>query len=305
MASSEKDLVRLAQGAALVLARLVELRPVTTGGRSPAAAAAAHERWSNATAARQIRTNHRETFPSEPSERVPVGAEARHAPAGAWQRVEAPHTLAPGVHSLPEHESVGHLDEAGLSSSAAAAARDATQTRTGAEAAVKTASAPTSSAHAAEFSAAAESGARSAGVAAETRAAAPDAHTSAPPPPDHAQRPYDSANAGEAKSSGRVGGTRHVSKVPSGQLERVARFTSLGFGMAFGAVGSMVGSAVSGTFGANGGIKGALLSAGNSDRWDLSSASVGLADYSQADMLGVWYKPVNCGAEKSLVSPNW
>jgi len=35
-----------------------------------------------------------------------------------------------------------------------------------------------------------------------------------------------------------------------------------------------------------------------------SSASVGLADHPQVDMLGVWRKPVNFGGEKSSVSPN-
>jgi len=265
MSSSEKDLVRLAQGAALVLARFVELRPVSTGGRGSAAAAAAHERWSNATST-QIRTNHRETFPSEPAKRVPFDVEVRHTSEGAVQRVEVPHTLATAVHSVPEHPAAVHLDDARLSSSAAA--RYATQSRTGAEAAVNTTSVPSSSTHAAEFSAAAESQASSEGVAAETQAVAPDAHSGTPPPPEQAQNPYDSANAGEAKNSGKVGGARHVSKVPSGQLERVARFTSLGFGMAFGAVGSMLGSAVSGKYGENGGFKGAFLSAGNSDRWD-------------------------------------
>ena len=36
-----------------------------------------------------------------------------------------------------------------------------------------------------------------------------------------------------------------------------------------------------------------------------SSASLGLTDYSQVDMLGVRYKSVSVGAEKSPVSPNW
>ena len=36
-----------------------------------------------------------------------------------------------------------------------------------------------------------------------------------------------------------------------------------------------------------------------------SSASVGLADYSQVDKLGVWYKSVSFRADKSRGPPNW
>ena len=36
-----------------------------------------------------------------------------------------------------------------------------------------------------------------------------------------------------------------------------------------------------------------------------SSASLLFTDYSQVDMLRVWYKSVNFGAKKSLDSPNW
>lgn len=44
----EKDLARLAQGAALVVARLAELRPLSTSGDSPTAATNAYTRWANA-----------------------------------------------------------------------------------------------------------------------------------------------------------------------------------------------------------------------------------------------------------------
>ena len=92
--------------------------------------------------------------------------------------------------------------------------------------------------------------------------AVPGAQRSAAEDEESAARGAGGASAPSAK--------RNVSRVPSGQLERVARFTSLGVGMAFGAVGSIIGSAVTGTFSARGGLKGALLSERNSDRLTLA-----------------------------------
>ena len=68
--------------------------------------------------------------------------------------------------------------------------------------------------------------------------AVPGAQRSAAEDEESAARGAGGASAPSAK--------RNVSRVPSGQLERVARFTSLGVGMAFGAVGSIIGSAVTG-----------------------------------------------------------
>ena len=98
---SEKDLVRLIQGAALVLSRFAELRPVSTGGRSTAAATAAHQRWSNATLSGQRRARKRESFPTKPIADSSHLAETACPRPAAWQRVAAPRAPMHGVLPSP------------------------------------------------------------------------------------------------------------------------------------------------------------------------------------------------------------
>jgi aarF domain-containing kinase len=52
-------------------------------------------------------------------------------------------------------------------------------------------------------------------------------------------------------------------------VERMARFTSLGFGIAMGTVGSLVSNTVRGTLQSSGGLKGSVLSEANSERLTL------------------------------------
>ncbi|EKX50328.1 hypothetical protein GUITHDRAFT_135474 [Guillardia theta CCMP2712] len=76
--------------------------------------------------------------------------------------------------------------------------------------------------------------------------------------------------AAEARREAERQERRRSSHVPTGRIQRVSSFAGLGIGMALGTVGAIVNNAVRGRMGAAGGLKGAILSEGNSNRLTLA-----------------------------------
>jgi hypothetical protein len=64
--------------------------------------------------------------------------------------------------------------------------------------------------------------------------------------------------------------TRRESSVPSGQIARIANFAGLGIGLALGTVGELARQAVAGTLSSSGGLKALVLNEKNSERLTLA-----------------------------------
>ena len=259
MAQREKDLVRIAQGTALVVARFLELRPAHSSSATAWPAAAAEYAGLAAAFAARAGSGSAGGSAQRPSARPAerqgtfsrasdvyaqsAGASAAGRSAEAAAARASEHDTAAKAHVELQQEMYPHrtLHVQTPSEGAAAAASSDDCTRRSAPATEDESPSP----------------ARTSAATADAAAAAPAAHETREPGAEARETPRQAARQ------------RRASHVPASSLERMARFTGLGFGLAMGTVGSAASSLVQGTFRTSGGFKASVLSPGNSERLTL------------------------------------
>jgi len=265
------DHARGTQGAALVASRFLELQPgvaaAQPGAWSAAArefAAQAYQHGASASFGQRVRRG------DDAATATPWaphgGSHERSAPGGVAQAAAADAT---GAHAAIKADMYPHRAVLDMAAPAAASA-------------IAPEHPPSRSA------AAAESHDRETEPPASNRGAdTPSVHAAAestPVParaPDPAPAPAFTPGTLSARDAGAPAPSaegahrpppspeRRASRVPVSTMERMARFTGLGLGIAAGTVGALVGNTLRGSYTSSGGLKGSVLSEANSERLTL------------------------------------